>query len=106
MLEHIGIEAIVDDENGGQIIEETTIRKTKTLQSGIYPGSIGDWDVKYLIPREPGHGATGLFCEGSTSLNITIPPFSFVALNLKPENERPFLTAISTLTFNPISNNN
>ncbi len=100
LVENVCIVETVDEENGGQILDETTFKDSQVWESDIFPDIIEGLNVQCLIPKESGRGAIGVFFESSDSMNDQQFPFSFLGLNLKPENEKIFMEVVRTLKFN------
>jgi hypothetical protein len=97
--ENISIQQVVDEENESRVIDEKASSKAQTIYSDDYSDIIANREVKCLIPRIPGKGTTGIFFSDSNSLTKIIPFISFVAFNLKEENQLKFFEAIRTLEF-------
>lgn len=55
--EDLHVEQVVEEENGSQLIEETTTIKTKTIYSDSYSEIIANLEVKSLVPQIPANGA-------------------------------------------------
>ena len=99
ITENIDIEQVVDEENDRRVIEEKASIEAQTFYSDDYSDIIANREVKCLIPRIPGKGTTGIFFRDVNYLTKIIPSISFVAFNLKQENQLKFFEAIRTLKF-------
>ncbi|HSU51985.1 MAG TPA: hypothetical protein VLJ41_15370 [Segetibacter sp.] len=99
VVQDITLEEVVDEENGGHIIEERKTVITKNFLSDNHDGIIADRPVIYRVPRISGKGISGVFFKPINPLNTIPQSLSFFAVNLKPANEIKFFAAIKTIIF-------
>ena len=85
-------------DTSGNLMDSLGMEKAR--QSDVAWDTIDKRRVKIIKPRLSGKGITGLYIDSLWIAGSGVDKFEINGRDLKPENERLFLTALKTLRFN------